>query len=63
MPWLLVDILIGIAALLVLGAVVFAGYLRVRALIRAGKDAGKRVGVVTAEIDALQTQGASRRTP
>ncbi len=63
MLWVLVDILIGVIALAVLAAVCFAGYRHIKALMRAAKKAGERVGAVTAEIDELQRQGARRRTP
>ena len=63
MPWVLVDILIGVLALLLLGAALFAGFLHVKQLLRAGKAASARVGVVTAELDALQRQAARDRTP
>lgn len=63
MLWVLVDILIGVAALAVLAVVGFVGYRHVKQLLRSAKNAGKRVGVVTDEIDKLQRQGASRRTP
>jgi flagellar basal body-associated protein FliL len=63
MLWVIVDILIGLLAVAVLGAVCWSGYRHVKALIRAAKQAGERVGAVTAQIDELQRQGASRRTP
>ncbi|MCW2543890.1 MAG: hypothetical protein JWM40_1442 [Frankiales bacterium] len=63
MSWVLVDILIGVLALLVLAGVTFAGYKHVRHLLRTAKAAGAKVGAVTAEISALQDHSASHRTP
>ncbi len=63
MPWFLVDVLIGALALAVLAAVCFVGYLHVKRLLRTAKAAGKRVAVVTGEINELQRQGTGHRTP
>lgn len=62
MSWVLVDILIGVLALALFAAVCFTGFLHVKRLLRAFKAAGRRVGVVTDEINELQRQGASART-
>ena len=62
MSWVLIDILIGVLALLVLAGVSYAGYKHVRQLLGTAKEAGAKVGAVTAEIDALQQQSASHRT-
>jgi Flp pilus assembly protein TadG len=63
MPWVLVDILIGALAVVVFGAVAFALFKHVKSLLRSAKDAGTRVGAVTAQIDAIQSESAARRTP
>ena len=63
MPWVLVDIAIGVLSLLLFAAVVFTGYRHIRHLLRTAKEAGAKVGAVTADINALQEQSASRRTP
>jgi flagellar basal body-associated protein FliL len=63
MPWVLVDILIGVLAVLVFGAVALALFRHVKSFTRSAKAAGARVGAVTAEIDAIQSESAARRTP
>ncbi len=63
MPWVLVDILIAVLALLVLGGALLIGYLHVKQLMRTAKESSSKVGVVTAQIDALQSASAARRTP
>jgi riboflavin transporter FmnP len=62
-PWVLLDVLIGVLSLAVLAGVLLAGYRHVRALLRSGKQAGERIGAVMSDIDTLQRESASQRTP
>jgi hypothetical protein len=59
--WVLVDVIIGLLAVGVLIGVGFGLYRHVKALIKTAGRAGERIGSVTAEIDALQDEGARRR--
>lgn len=63
MPWVLLDIVIGALAVLLFGGLLYAGYRHVRQLMSTAKTAGSRIGALTAEIDAIQSGSAGRRTP
>jgi len=61
--WLLINLLIGLLGLSVIGMVSFAAWTDIRSLRRSAKEAAAQVGAVTAEVDALQSGGVSRRKP
>ena len=61
MTWVLVDVIIGLLAVGVLIGVSFGLYRHVKALMKATGRAGERIGSVTAEINAIQDEGARRR--
>ena len=58
MPWTLLDVGIGVLALLVLAVVLLRLWRRVKALTRATGEATTRVGEVTAALEAIQTRDA-----
>jgi hypothetical protein len=60
-PWILVDVAVALLALLALGLVAFFLYRRTRELARAVGTAGERIAEITSELDAVQSQAASRR--
>lgn len=59
MPWVLLDIVIAVVAVLVLAATGLVGYRHVRGLMRTVGGASERVGDAMASIEAAQ---ASDRT-
>lgn len=62
MTWVLFDVIIGLLAVGVLLGVSFGLYRRVKTLIKTGRRASERIGAVTAEIDALQSESSGRQT-
>lgn len=60
MPWLVVDLLLGVLALAGLALVVLRLWRKVKALAREVSRAGEAVGRATEELSALQVQPPPR---
>ena len=58
MPWVLLDVGIGVLAVLLLLLVTFLAYKRVRALLQALGDASRRVGDLTPGLAVQQPPNA-----
>jgi len=60
-PWLLVDLLLGVLALLVLALVVLGLWRKVKALSREVSRAGEAIGSATDSLAQLQAVGEQRK--
>ena len=63
MRWILLDVLIVLAALVGLGLVVLSLWRKVKDLAREVARAGETIGAVTAELEQLQAVAAERTAP
>lgn len=61
MPWLLIDLLLGVLALVALAFVVLGLWRKVKALSREVSRAGEAIGSATESLAQLQAAGEQRR--
>ena len=54
MPWVLLDVMIGVLSVLLLGLVAFVLYKRVRVLMRTVGDASAEVGSLTPGLEVVK---------
>ena len=63
MPWLLIDLLLGVLALVVLALVVLGLWRKVKALSQEVSRAGEAIGSATDSLAQLQAAGERREQP